>query len=55
MLERKQAAPPKTTRNNPTRRQTAASDNLASFEYKGRQMKIDTSDWNTLYWEENGV
>ena len=55
MIERKQAAPPKTTRNNPTRRQTAASDNLASFEYKGRQMKIDTSDWNTLYWEENGV
>lgn len=55
MLERRQVAPPKTTGVNPTRKQNAASDTLVSFEYKGRQMKIDTSDWNSLYFEDKGV
>lgn len=55
MLERKQVVPPKTTGVNPTRKQNAASDTLVSFEYKGRQMKVDTSDWNSLYFEDKGV
>jgi hypothetical protein len=55
MLERKQVVPPKTTGVNPTRKQNAASDTLVSFEYKGRQLKIDTSDWNSLYFEDAGV
>lgn len=55
MLERKQVVPPKTTGVNPTRKQNAAADTLVSFEYKGRQMKIDTSDWNSLYFEDKGV